>query len=59
MVALGFLLYREPLLGIPVFVVGEWLLAAATILTLWSGFKYARAAWPALRAEETKTVDSP
>ena len=59
MVALGFLLYREPLLGIPVFVVGEWLLAAAAILTLWSGFEYARAAWPALRAEETKTVDSP
>ncbi len=59
MVALGFLLYREPLRGIPVFVVGEWLLAAAAILTLWSGFKYARAAWPALRAEETKTVDSP
>ena len=29
-----------------------WLLAAAAILTLWSGFEYARAAWPALRAQE-------
>jgi len=58
MVALGFLLYREPLLGIPVFLVGEWLLAAAAILTLWSGFEYARAAWPSLSAEENKGVDS-
>ena len=57
LIALGFLLYREPLLGIPVFQVGEWLLAAAAILTLWSGYEYARAAWPALRAEEAKTVD--
>ncbi len=58
MVALGFLLYREPLLGFPIFLIGEWLLAAAAILTLWSGFEYARAAWPALRAEEAKGVDS-
>ena len=58
LLALGFLLYREPLLGIPVFLVGEWLLAAAAMLTLWSGFEYARAAWPALRAEEAKGVDT-
>ena len=56
MIALGFLLYREPLLGIPVFVVGEWLLAAAAILTLWSGFEYVRAAWPALRADDEKSL---
>jgi O-antigen ligase len=31
MVALGFLLYREPLLGLPIFRIGEWLLAAAAI----------------------------
>lgn len=59
MVALGFLLYREPLLGIPVFQIGEWLLAAAALLTLWSGYEYARAAWPALRAQEAKGVDTP
>ena len=56
MIALGFLLYREPLLGIPVFVIGEWLLAAAAILTLWSGFEYVRAAWPALRADDEKSL---
>ena len=58
MVALGFLLYREPLLGLPIFQIGEWLLAAAAILTLWSGFEYARAAWPALRAQEAQGVDT-
>lgn len=57
MVALGFLLYREPLLGLPIFQIGEWLLAAAAILTLWSGFEYARAAWPALCAQENAGVE--
>jgi len=57
MVALGFLLYREPLLGLPIFAIGEWLLAAAAMLTLWSGFEYARAAWPSLSAQEKKGVD--
>ncbi|HEY1138676.1 MAG TPA: CDP-diacylglycerol--glycerol-3-phosphate 3-phosphatidyltransferase [Lysobacter sp.] len=51
MVALVCLLYQEPLLGINVFVVGEWLLAAAALLTLWSGFAYLRAAWPVLRED--------
>jgi len=51
MVALICLLYQEPLLGINVFVMGEWLLAAAALLTLWSGFAYLRAAWPVLRED--------
>ena len=54
MVALGFLLYRQPLLGVPVFQIGEWLLAVAAILTLWSGWEYLRAAWPVLRAGEAE-----
>jgi CDP-diacylglycerol--glycerol-3-phosphate 3-phosphatidyltransferase len=57
MVALGFLLYRERLLGLPIFAIGEWLLAAAAMLTLWSGYEYARAAWPSLSAQEKKGVD--
>jgi CDP-diacylglycerol---glycerol-3-phosphate 3-phosphatidyltransferase len=36
-------------LGEPIFHVGDWLLAAAALLTLWSGLQYLRAAWPALR----------
>ena len=41
-----------------VFRVGDWLLAGAAILTLWSGFMYLRAAWPFLRAGEAAAVDS-
>jgi CDP-diacylglycerol--glycerol-3-phosphate 3-phosphatidyltransferase len=54
MVALG---YRQPLWGFPIFAIGEWLLAAAAMLTLWSGYEYARAAWPSLSAQEKKVVD--
>lgn len=50
MVALGFLLYRENLLGIRIFAIGEWMLAAAALLTLWSGWEYLRAAWPVMKA---------
>lgn len=49
MVALIALLYAEPWMGIPVFAVGEVLLALAAALTLWSGFDYLRAAWPAMQ----------
>ena len=51
MVALVCLLYQEPFAGINVFLVGEWLLAAAALLTLWSGLLYLRAAWPVLRED--------
>ena len=49
MVALIALLYAEPWLGIPVFALGEVLLAVAAALTLWSGVAYLRASWPAMR----------
>lgn len=48
MVAISCLLFSEPLLGLPIFRIGEWLLAAAAALTLWSGADYVRAAWPAM-----------
>ncbi|WP_368565826.1 CDP-diacylglycerol--glycerol-3-phosphate 3-phosphatidyltransferase [Pseudoxanthomonas sp. UTMC 1351] len=68
MVALGCLLYASTpgkldrsdiWLGEWVFHLGDWLLALAAILTLWSGGQYLRAAWPILRADEKKAVDSP
>ena len=63
MVALTMLLYQVPLLGLPVFTIGEWLLAGAALLTLWSGYEYLRAAWPSLReqavAGEPPGVDRP
>ena len=58
MVAVTLLLYQAPLLGLPVFTIGEWMLAAAATLTLWSGFEYLRAAWPALREQAHAGVDT-
>ncbi len=50
MVAIGFLLYGEPLWVIPVLEIGTWLLIIAAALTLWSMLVYIRAAWPAMKA---------
>ena len=69
MVALGCLLYAvSPLhqlqpgtgiwMGRVVFHIGDWLLAVAAILTLWSGLQYLHAAWPSLREDERAAVDS-
>ncbi len=52
MTALLLLLYREPLLGIPVYTVGMVLLYVAVILTLWSMITYLKAAWPVLSKED-------
>ncbi|HLU12416.1 MAG TPA: CDP-diacylglycerol--glycerol-3-phosphate 3-phosphatidyltransferase [Arenimonas sp.] len=49
MVAITCLLYEVDLLGLPIFLIGEWLLAVAAALTLWSGWDYLRAAWPAMQ----------
>jgi len=48
MTALIMLLYREPLLGLPIYEMGFIFLYIAAILTLWSMFIYLRAAMPAL-----------
>jgi len=51
MVALVCLLFEEPLWGLPIFKIGDWLLAAAALLTLWSGLAYLHAAWPTLKKD--------
>lgn len=48
-----------PWMGSFVFHVGDWLLAIAALLTLWSGYEYLRAAWPVLSMEERAAVDTP
>ncbi len=48
MVAIGFLIWREPIGGVGIFEIGLWLLYAAATLTLWSMVVYLRAAWPLL-----------
>ena len=42
-----------------VFHVGDWMLAVAALLTLWSGLDYLRAAWPMLSDGKVATVDTP
>ena len=49
MVAIGFLLFRENLLGLPVLWIGQALLLGAAVLTIVSMITYLRAAWPAVR----------
>ena len=39
-------------MGEPIFHVGDWGLAIAALLTLWSGLQYLHAAWPSLRDDE-------
>jgi CDP-diacylglycerol--glycerol-3-phosphate 3-phosphatidyltransferase len=45
MLAIGFLLYREDLFGLPINLIGYWLLYIAAILTLWSMINYLSAAF--------------
>jgi CDP-diacylglycerol---glycerol-3-phosphate 3-phosphatidyltransferase len=66
MVALLCLLYSispaktapMPWMGELVFRIGDWLLAIAAVLTLWSGYEYLRAAWPVLRDGRHPSVDT-
>ena len=51
MLAIGFLLFEEPLWGIETLPIGYLLLYTAALLTLWSMILYIKAAWPALTAE--------
>ena len=48
-IGISLMLYREPLLALPVYRIGEWLVYVAAALTLWSMIDYLRAAWPAMR----------
>lgn len=49
MVAIGFLLYRQDFLGLPINMMGYWLLYVAAVLTLWSMINYLLAALSTLR----------
>ena len=50
-VGLSMMLFREDLLGLPIYTIGLVLTVAAAILTLWSMGIYLRAAWPELSRE--------
>jgi CDP-diacylglycerol--glycerol-3-phosphate 3-phosphatidyltransferase len=48
MVGISLLLYRHDFLGVPIYELGQWLTAAAALLTFWSMLLYLRAAAPYL-----------
>ena len=48
MLAIPFLIWYEPVAGLPIFRIGEVLLYMAAGLTLWSMLAYLRIAWPSL-----------
>ena len=49
MVGLSLMMYRNDLLGLPIYRIGVVLLVVAAVLTLWSMVSYLQAAWPELR----------
>jgi CDP-diacylglycerol---glycerol-3-phosphate 3-phosphatidyltransferase len=48
-VGLSMMLYRVPLLGLPIYRIGVWLTMVAAVATLLSMVAYLRAAWPDLK----------
>ncbi len=48
MIAIFLLLWRDPIFGLPTAWIGLILLYLAALLTLWSMWRYLRAAWPTL-----------
>src|SRR6202050_2706650 len=48
-VGLSFMLFREDLLGLPMYKLGLLMTGIAAVLTLWSMVQYLRLAWPELR----------
>ena len=49
MTGLSMMLFRENLLGFPIYELGLYCLIVAAILTLWSMIVYLRSAWPELK----------
>ena len=49
MTGLSLMVYRNDLLGLPIYRIGVVLLVVAAVLTLWSMISYMRAAWPELQ----------
>ncbi|MDH3220013.1 MAG: CDP-diacylglycerol--glycerol-3-phosphate 3-phosphatidyltransferase [Gammaproteobacteria bacterium] len=52
MLALGFMIFSEPLMGLPIFEIGLAIYYVAAILTLASMIIYLRAAWPVISDNE-------
>jgi CDP-diacylglycerol--glycerol-3-phosphate 3-phosphatidyltransferase len=57
MLAILLMLYRDEVLGLPLYTIGFVLLYVAVVLTLWSMSLYLMAAWPRLSAGAAETED--
>ena len=51
MFGIGFMVWKVPIYGIPVYTIGFVLLVLAAIMTIWSMIVYLRAAWPFIMAD--------
>ena len=49
MLSIIFLLYADPIFGLPVRTIGLVLIYIASVLTLWSMWQYIQAAWPEIK----------
>jgi len=49
---ISFMLYEEPLLGLPIYAIGIVLMIIAAALTLLSMLDYLKAAWPIMRGQD-------
>ena len=54
MQAIVLLLYGAPIIGLPIFSIGEYLLYLAALITLWTMLVYLRVAWPLLTSGRNK-----
>lgn len=52
MFGIGFMVYQNDFLGIPIYTIGFVLLVLAAIMTIWSMVVYLRAAWPFIKADQ-------
>ena len=51
MFGIGFMVWKLPVYGIPIYTIGFVLLVLAAIMTIWSMMVYLRAAWPFIMAD--------
>ena len=52
MFGIGFMVWKNPLLGIDIYAVGFVMLILAAVMTIWSMIVYLRAAWPFIMADQ-------
>ncbi len=52
MFGIGFMVWNNPLYGIPIYTIGFVLLVLAAVMTIWSMIVYLRAAWPFILADD-------